>query len=275
VVCALVAGASERRWRWIVAAGVLAGLGLADPFERAAAPAAAVDRGVVGAAAARRRAATLAVVAVLAAAAVTISPWTIRNERSLHGFVPVATEVGPTLAGTYNDVARLDPVDPGAWWLPRQVPAIRAVVARHPAEPARDRILTRMALGYMVAHPLYVVRVVARNTLRLAELTPAVGLAGGGGRHGHAGRRGCPDLGVVLDRAGTRGRRHREPAPLAGHRRFPLASGGAHVPVGGGGDQRRALSHADSSRSWSCSPASRSCTSPARCWTSGAACRTT
>jgi hypothetical protein len=52
------------------------------------------------------------------------------------------------------------------------VPAIRAVVARHPAEPARDRALTRMALGYMVSHPVYVVRVVTRNTLRLAELTP-------------------------------------------------------------------------------------------------------
>jgi Dolichyl-phosphate-mannose-protein mannosyltransferase len=172
VACALVAGASERRWRWIVATGVLAGLAwltrsngllLLLPLSIAA-WSALRPRG--------RRAATLAVVAVLAAAAVTISPWTIRNERSLHGFVPVATEVGPTLAGTYNDVARLDPVDPGAWWLPRQVPAIRAVVARHPAEPARDRILTRMALGYMVAHPLYVVRVVARNTLRLAELTP-------------------------------------------------------------------------------------------------------
>ena len=172
VACALLAGRGDRRWRWIIAAGVLTGLAwltrsngvlLLLPLSLAA-WSALRPRG--------RRAAALAVVALLAAAAVTISPWTIRNARALHGFVPVSTELGPTLAGTYNDVARLDPVDPGAWWLPSEVPAIRAVVAHTPGEAARDGALTRMAVGYMATHPFYVVRVLTRNTLRLAELTP-------------------------------------------------------------------------------------------------------
>src|SRR4029079_9857660 len=118
-----------------------------------------------------RRVAALAVAVLLAAATPTISPRTVRNARVLHGFVPVATEVGPTLAGTYNDVSRLDPVDPGAWWLPRPRPAIRAVLARTRGEPARDAALTRMAVGYMASHPFYVLRVMTRNTLRLGELT--------------------------------------------------------------------------------------------------------
>jgi 4-amino-4-deoxy-L-arabinose transferase-like glycosyltransferase len=171
VACVLLAGRGDRRWPWIAAAGLLAGLAwltrsngmlLLLPLALAA-WSALRPRG--------RRAATLAAVTLLGVAAVTISPWTIRNERELHGFVPVATELGPTLAGTYNNVARLDPVDPGAWWLPRQIPAVRAVLRRTKSEPARDQALTRMALGYMAAHPFYVVRVLARNSLRMAALT--------------------------------------------------------------------------------------------------------
>ena len=172
VACALVAGRTPRPWRWLVAAGVLAGLAwltrsngvLLLPPLALAAWAALRSRG--------RTVALVSAVAVLAAAAVTVAPWTVRNAGALHGFVPVATETGPTLAGTYNDVARLDPVDPGAWWLPRQVPAIRAVLRRTAGEPARDRALSALAIGYMARHPVYVVRVAIRNTLRMAELTP-------------------------------------------------------------------------------------------------------
>jgi 4-amino-4-deoxy-L-arabinose transferase-like glycosyltransferase len=171
VACVLLASRGGRRWPWIVAAGLLTGLAwltrsngmlLLLPLALAA-WSALRPRG--------RRAATLAVVTLLGLAAVTISPWTIRNERQLHAFVPVSTELGPTLAGTYNDVSRLDPVSPGAWWLPHQVPAIRAVLRRTRSEPARDRALTRMAVGYIAEHPFYVVHVLARNTLRMAALT--------------------------------------------------------------------------------------------------------
>ena len=171
IACALQAGRSARPWRWVVATGVLTGLAW---LTRSNGVLLLLPLGIAAWTALRprgRRAAALAVAALLAAAALTISPWTVRNARVLHGFVPVATEVGPTLVGTYNDVSRLDPVDPGAWWIPGQVPAIRAALARTRGEPARDAALTSMAVGYMASHPFYVLRVMTRNTLRLAELT--------------------------------------------------------------------------------------------------------
>ena len=139
IACALQAGRSARPWRWVVATGVLTGLAW---LTRSNGVLLLLPLGIAAWTALRprgRRAAALAVAALLAAAALTISPWTVRNARVLHGFVPVATEVGPTLVGTYNDVSRLDPVDPGAWWIPGQVPAIRAVLrapgASLPATP--------------------------------------------------------------------------------------------------------------------------------------------
>ncbi|HEX3317873.1 MAG TPA: glycosyltransferase family 39 protein [Solirubrobacteraceae bacterium] len=172
IACALLARRGERRWRWIVAAGLLTGLAwltrsnglLLLPPLGIAAWTALRPQG--------RRTAALAVAAFLAVVGLTISPWTLRNAEALHGFVPVATEAGSTLVGTYNDTARLDQVDPGAWWLPREVPKVRAYLHRTPGEPARDRGLTAMAVSYMASHPFYVARVVIRNTLRMAQLTP-------------------------------------------------------------------------------------------------------
>ena len=243
IACALQAGRSARPWRWVLAAGVLTGLAW---LTRSNGVLLLLPLGIAAWTALRprgRRAATLAVVALLAAAALTISPWTVRNARVLHGFVPVATEVGPTLAGTYNDVARLDPVDPGAWFLPRDVPAIRTAVARTRGEPARDAALTRMAVGYMASHPFYVLRVMTRNTLRLAELTEPSGLARRRRGHGHAGGGGRADLGLVLARAGPCHRRA-GPGRGAAGAAVSVAHGGPDVPVGGAGDQRRPLPHA-------------------------------
>ena len=36
----------------------------------------------------------------------TVAPWTVRNAVELHAFVPVTTQFGTALAGTYNDEAR-------------------------------------------------------------------------------------------------------------------------------------------------------------------------
>lgn len=104
VNCALRARASGARVRWVVLAGLFAGL-------------AALTRGngiviaiglafVVWTVRPRRSLRSLARPALLlAVAALTIMPWTIRNAIAQHAFIPVTTELGATIAGTYNDYA--------------------------------------------------------------------------------------------------------------------------------------------------------------------------
>ena len=50
---------------------------------------------------------------LVVAAALTVAPWTIRNESCSHAFVPVSTQFGSALAGTYNSEARADKRQPG------------------------------------------------------------------------------------------------------------------------------------------------------------------
>jgi hypothetical protein len=78
------------------------------------------------------------VLAVIAAAAV-IAPWTVRNAVELYAFVPVATSLGNTLAGTYN--SRSARSSPPARWLSAsdrvpgdlsKVPDLRARRGRRP-----------------------------------------------------------------------------------------------------------------------------------------------
>ena len=99
---------STHRWRWVVLSGVLAGLTCLDARERARAAAAARARGVDGAAALSRARARRARRCSSSLALVTVSPWTIRNAIVFHRFIPVSTQLGSALAGTYNDQARLD-----------------------------------------------------------------------------------------------------------------------------------------------------------------------
>ena len=112
-------------------------------------------------------------VALVAAAVLTVAPWTIRNAVVLDSFVPVATQTGPALAGTYNDAARDDPDNPGAWRVLRLVPDYEAIYrnkARTP-EAVLDRRLRDAALDYIAEHPFYVVEVGFWNSLRMADLT--------------------------------------------------------------------------------------------------------
>ncbi|GAC1527639.1 MAG: hypothetical protein NVS2B6_15440 [Thermoleophilaceae bacterium] len=70
-------------------------------------------RGIVKRSLSRR--ALAAPAALLTAAVLTVAPWTIRNAVVLHAFVPVSTEIGYTLAGTYNLASRADHHWPAVW----------------------------------------------------------------------------------------------------------------------------------------------------------------
>jgi hypothetical protein len=122
---------------------------------------------------ARRRRRRLAAAAVVALAAVlTIAPWTVRNALVLHAFVPVSTNGGYTLSGTYNDTSRLDPRFPGAWRPANADPAYRALLQRAPAmnEVQVNAMLGSAARRYAREHPGYVAEVAARNLARLFGL---------------------------------------------------------------------------------------------------------
>jgi 4-amino-4-deoxy-L-arabinose transferase-like glycosyltransferase len=117
----------------------------------------------------RRRPRWSAPLAVLAAALVVVTPWTVRNAIVLDAFVPVATNLGQTLAGTYNaQSARHD----YRWRSTRLLPAARRAQLRAMTEPERSDALTRDALRYIREHPAAPAVVALQNTGRLAELDP-------------------------------------------------------------------------------------------------------
>jgi hypothetical protein len=115
----------------------------------------------------------LAPPAVLVAVALaTVAPWTIRNAVVLDSFVPVSTQLGTALAGTYNDAARTDRQHPASWRSLRRVPDYQYLI-RHwheIPEPVLDRKLRAAALRYAMDHPAYVAEVVWWNGVRMLDL---------------------------------------------------------------------------------------------------------
>jgi 4-amino-4-deoxy-L-arabinose transferase-like glycosyltransferase len=163
--------AGRWRWGWVLATGVLAGLaaltranGLVLLLPLAWAAWDLRPRWSV-----RALAAPAAVVVVALA---TVSPWTIRNAVELHAFVPVSTQLGSALAGTYNDDARLDSENPASWRSLKRVgdyADIYTHVGARP-EPEIEREYRSAALDYIREHPAYLATVAFWTTRRLLEL---------------------------------------------------------------------------------------------------------
>jgi 4-amino-4-deoxy-L-arabinose transferase-like glycosyltransferase len=156
LACALEA---HGRPRWAIAAGVLGGAAaLTRPAGLAVLIALALCAG-------GRRAALL----VVCVGALTIAPWTIRNAEVLHAFVPISTEAGNTLAGTYNAKSAGD----GLWRDPRLADLYPRERARTIGDgPATDAILTRAVIHYIADHPLQPLKVAWFNAGRLSGLAP-------------------------------------------------------------------------------------------------------
>ena len=112
--------------------------------------------------------------ALVAVALLTVAPWTIRNAIVLDRFVPVSTQAGWALAGTYNDAARADRAHPASWRSLRRVPDYQYLVRpsrwRRTPEPALEHELRAAALRYAARHPAYVAEVAYWNTARMLEL---------------------------------------------------------------------------------------------------------
>jgi 4-amino-4-deoxy-L-arabinose transferase-like glycosyltransferase len=162
---------SARRYRWALLAGVLGGLAVLTRANAAIllAPLAIAVWDVRPRWSWRALAPPAALVAVAIA---TVSPWTIRNAVVLHSFVPVTTQLGTALAGTYNDDARTDREHPASWRSLRRVPDYQYLIRRwrEIPEATLDRELRAAALRYAADHPTYVPKVVFWNTVRMLDL---------------------------------------------------------------------------------------------------------
>jgi 4-amino-4-deoxy-L-arabinose transferase-like glycosyltransferase len=109
---------------------------------------------------------------LVAVALATVAPWTIRNAVELHAFVPVSTQLGWALAGTYNNEARNDNINPGSWRSLRRVPEYKPLVANFPTVPeiVMERHLNRAGRDFIDRHPGYLATVAYWNTRRLLDL---------------------------------------------------------------------------------------------------------
>ena len=162
---------SAHRRRWVLTAGVLAGLTI---LTRANALVLLLPLGVaVWTVRPRWSPRALAAPAVLVAvAALTVAPWTIRNAIVLDRFIPVTTQLGSALAGTYNDEARTDRENPASWRSIRWVKAHRALYDNidHVPEPEAEDQLAAASREYIREHPGNVLTVAWWSTRRILEL---------------------------------------------------------------------------------------------------------
>lgn len=113
---------------------------------------------------------------LIAAVLVVLAPWTVRNAVVLDAFVPVSTQGGFALAGTFNEQARNDPRFPALWRPADRVPSLDEAYADPTrSEPEVSSELRKLAMDYAVEHPGYALEVVAHGTLRLLNLEgPAI-----------------------------------------------------------------------------------------------------
>ena len=160
----------DRRLRWAIAAGAFAGLS-------------ALARGngllmivpvwfLVWVQRPRwSREAVKPALAALAAMIVVLVPWTIRNYDKFHQFVPVTTETGYVLAGTYNATSQNSHAFPSLWEPP--LPSMHVVFAAYPHdnEAQVDTQLAHQAFHYWRHHPVSLLDTIYWNSLRLLDLT--------------------------------------------------------------------------------------------------------
>jgi 4-amino-4-deoxy-L-arabinose transferase-like glycosyltransferase len=162
---------SRRPWAWVLLAGLLAGM---SALTRANGlilllPLAWAAWTVRPRWSARALAAPVALIIVALA---TVAPWTIRNAVQLHAFVPISTQLGSAMAGTYNDDARLDSENPASWRSLKRVGDYADIYARigSTSEAQAEREYRAAALHYIREHPLYVAEVAFWTSRRMLEL---------------------------------------------------------------------------------------------------------
>jgi 4-amino-4-deoxy-L-arabinose transferase-like glycosyltransferase len=166
VWAALVHRDSGHRLRWALISGVL--LGLAT-LTRGNGIALVLPIGFLVWDARPRSswAALRAPLALVAATVVLLVPWTVRNENVFGRLVPVTTEVGYAVAGTYNPLAQ-GRHDYPALWIPPLVDMVPYFHQRPGAD--EEQVSSRMlsdGTSYISRHPASLLRTAYWTFLRL------------------------------------------------------------------------------------------------------------
>jgi hypothetical protein len=113
---------------------------------------------------------------VIVASVLTIAPWTVRNWFVFHSFIPVSTEIGYTLAGTYNQASRADRHWPAVWKEAEHGASpeyssilFYASINRWNEVTLGDRLLSA-ALADIRRDPSYLLKVAEWNAIRMFHL---------------------------------------------------------------------------------------------------------
>jgi len=111
---------------------------------------------------------------VVLAGVIVVTPWLVRDRLTMHAWIPLTTQDGYVLSGTYNAASATDPRFPGIWRPPFSVPSLQRLVAAHPhaGEVETSTLLQSAALHYLRQHPSYEATVAVQNTLRVFDLAP-------------------------------------------------------------------------------------------------------
>ena len=120
-----------------------------------------------------RRAMVAPLVAIVAMV-VVLTPWEIRNLEQFHQFVPITTEAGYGVAGTYSAAAQDNKQYPVLWTTP--LAQLYAAFKKNPNinEEQASEQLTTDGLHYIEHHPLSIPKTLYWNTVRDFDLTPGI-----------------------------------------------------------------------------------------------------
>jgi 4-amino-4-deoxy-L-arabinose transferase-like glycosyltransferase len=162
---------SAHRWRWALLAGLLGGLTV---LTRANALVLLVPL-AFAVWDARPRFSWRALgppVALGVVALLCVTPWTIRNAVVFHQFVPVSTQLGSALAGTYNTEAMADRENPASWRSLRRIEEYKYLTDqwRVISEAELERKLRAASIDFIKAHPGYVLKVSWWDTRRALDV---------------------------------------------------------------------------------------------------------
>ena len=160
----------ERRIGWALAAGVLCGL-CALTRANGVMVAVACIVGVAALGREERRQGLAAAGALLAATLLTIAPWTVRNALAVEEFIPISTQAGFAIAGSYNAAAEAGGLKAG-WLNPLADRELREEVFAAPGlnEAEVERELRRRGTEFALEHPAHALGTTWWNSLRMFEL---------------------------------------------------------------------------------------------------------